>query len=321
MAPPKIWQKRVLIPFLVVEILWVVIYIASGIVLLVGASNLSDADLEDYNSDYTDEEYDRARQIIAIAGGVLVGVCSFILLLDCIAIILWARHRLMPATQVGFASVKTFIWLVILILNVVSVVRAGGFGFIWSIILFANALGQLIYSSVILHRYRKGNFSNRGVYTAAPMPVVAPAFDTAYNPPNPFRDPSPARSGPMEPMRAPQTEFYSPDAVAQASRREEYAMQQTGYRSQIDVHSRYSVDHTPYYTGGNHHQSSTIVKCRPNSTRLLVWAMCEVSNYVFVVVIIRYQPQALSHVDSTEISSPRAAAVVKQVAAFEAGRG
>nr|POE82665.1 hypothetical protein CFP56_75117 [Quercus suber] len=250
MAPPKIWHKRVLIPFFVIEILWSLIFIATGALSIIAAQKLDAFEVLD--SSLSDQEYDAALRVLAIIAGVFIAVASITLILDLTAIILWARHRLMPATQVAFTSVKTFFWLVIFVLKVAAVVRSGGLGFIWSIVLLyalhspprpfldpandlpsANSLGQLIYASVILHRYRKGNFSNRGTYTAAPMPVMGPAYDTAYNSASPFRGVSTTSSGHLEPFRAPHTEYYSPDAVTAASRREEHTIQQSGYNSQV----------------------------------------------------------------------------------------
>lgn len=65
----KIWLKRVLIPFLVIDILFTLIYIANAIIILIAVSQLTDDDFNDTyfvqngNDEYTNGQYQDAKRL------------------------------------------------------------------------------------------------------------------------------------------------------------------------------------------------------------------------------------------------------------------
>ncbi|KAI5358608.1 hypothetical protein Slin14017_G108910 [Septoria linicola] len=231
----QLWQKRVLIPFWTIQLIFLVI--------LLVLFSFSVALVRDYQDNYADYDgTDRINRPVYRAfnavAAVYISLCALTIIFDITEIILLARNRLSPKLVVAFSAIITLVWAVILILQIVGSVGGAtesALGFIFIIVVFATALGQLIYSSVILHRYRKGHFASRGTYsTAATAPanaeagVVGSGTYTAYNPApaplNPFRDnsrnPSPAAVG--HPSSGAAGEYYNTAPS--------YEMQQTGTR-------------------------------------------------------------------------------------------
>ncbi|GIZ49769.1 hypothetical protein CKM354_001279600 [Cercospora kikuchii] len=203
----QMWLKRVLIPFWIVQLIFVTI--------LLVLFTFSLAVVRDYQEDYADSygvgriSKPAYRAFNGVAA-VYIALCALTIIFDLTEIILLARKRLSPTVVVTFNSILTLVWAVVLILQIVGTAagaRASALGFIFIIVVLATSLGKLIYSSVILHRYRIGQFATRGTYSSPANAEAGVAFDptpsgpdTAYNPVpaplNPFRDasrdPSPA---------------------------------------------------------------------------------------------------------------------------------
>ncbi|KAL6707725.1 hypothetical protein ACN47E_003846 [Coniothyrium glycines] len=174
---PVLWKKRVLVPFWVVRIcIMLLIIVASAITLRA-----------------IDEYSDIIKPAIASVVVFMLFIV-IVLLLDILAIVLFLRDALKPATFLTMNCVQTGFWAGVLIMDFVAIgqgASAVGIGF--SIFVFLTFVGLLIYSIVGYRRAKKA--TQRGNYTpahnpAAPTPAAYPQYpmpshyqqDTAYTP-------------------------------------------------------------------------------------------------------------------------------------------
>lgn len=114
------------------------------------------------------------------------------ILLTVVEIILMARHRLHPVTNIVFQCIKGAIWTAYLISTAIGTGELPSryvSGLIYVLILFLSQLGLLVYGSVILHRHRKGTLY-RGQYSRAEAGTAGPlTYNAGYNAP-PFENPA-----------------------------------------------------------------------------------------------------------------------------------
>ena len=124
--------------------------------------------------------------------------------------VLLHRRKLTPITFLVFQCIKSLFWTAIFLLDIVTAsagVQNTG-SFLWTTVVFATSIGQLVYGSVIVHRMRKGTLTRgayRGVegagghlnpgYESPPRGSYA-GWNPHGAPANPFRDPSPGPSVP-----------------------------------------------------------------------------------------------------------------------------
>ncbi|EME39243.1 hypothetical protein DOTSEDRAFT_83061 [Dothistroma septosporum NZE10] len=207
----NLYQKRVLVPFWVVQLLFVLILVVSlslSLAFLKTSEDLGDGENASYPvSDYDESVYRAAR----IAAGVWLAICCVTIIFDIVEIVSYARKRLSPVVAVVLNTITTIVWVVFLVLSLIGIAQSrAALGFIWIIVVFATCLGKLIYVSVILHRFRKSRSATRGAYTPAQAEAGLDTSYTAYNPAgannlaaaplSPFRDssrdPSPAPQQP-----------------------------------------------------------------------------------------------------------------------------
>lgn len=100
---------------------------------------------------------------------LLLVIC---VLLDVLAILMFARDALKPTTFLIFNVIQTGIWFIVILLDIVAIVRGARWsGLIGSIIVFLSFLGLLIYAA-IGYRREKAN-ARRGQYAPAVNPANA----------------------------------------------------------------------------------------------------------------------------------------------------
>jgi len=100
---------------------------------------------------------------------LLLVIC---ILLDVLAILMFARDALKPTTFLIFNVIQTGIWFIVILLDVVAIVRGARWsGLIGSIVVFLSFLGLLIYAAVG-YRREKAN-ARRGQYAPAVNPANA----------------------------------------------------------------------------------------------------------------------------------------------------
>lgn len=120
------------------------------------------------------------------------------IIFDIVEIVLYARKRLSPVVAVVLNTIATLVWAVFFILSLIGAARRrAALGFIWVIVILATCLGKLIYTSVILHRFRRSRSATRAwCLHAGHAEAGLDTNNLAGAPPNPFRDqsrdPSPA---------------------------------------------------------------------------------------------------------------------------------
>ncbi|KAJ4404767.1 hypothetical protein N0V91_005717 [Didymella pomorum] len=167
-----LWKKRVLVPFWIVRI--------CIMLFLIG--------IYAYALRVVDEVGDVAKPAIAsvVVFMLFIVIC---LLIDILAIVLFMRDALKPATFLTMNCFQTGFFGGVLIMDMVAVVRgtsAAGIGS--SVFVFLSFLSLLIYSAVGYHRAKKQ--AQRGHYAAAHNPAMYnPAVPTAYPPQ--YQAPSP----------------------------------------------------------------------------------------------------------------------------------
>ncbi|KAK3621824.1 hypothetical protein LTR56_022560 [Elasticomyces elasticus] len=185
----NMWLKKVLIPFWVFEMIWLLATIVFGALGLYV--------LQDY------EDKMDLKAALDIAAIIVLAMGSISLLFDIVIIILFARGKLSPVTYLVLSCIKSIFWIFVFAIDIADAVRgaATGLAFLFSTVLFATSVGQVIYGAVIMHRKRKGVYMRgnyAGVetgYRGASRKDSPPRSSYAGQrpsdlAPNPFKDPS-----------------------------------------------------------------------------------------------------------------------------------
>ncbi|KAF4632775.1 hypothetical protein G7Y89_g5340 [Cudoniella acicularis] len=154
------WRKAVLIPFWILQLLFMLIMIALlglsiGLLVTWEKDNDSDSDLT-----YDGLTEDAVEKTVHIIAPVWIGICSACVVLTVVEIILLARHSLKPLRFVIMNSIKTAIWMVLFVLDIISATTKGGrttsfLGLAIDAILLLCFWIPLIYGSVVYHRTRR----------------------------------------------------------------------------------------------------------------------------------------------------------------------
>ncbi|KAI1081956.1 hypothetical protein F5B20DRAFT_40800 [Whalleya microplaca] len=140
----------------------------------------------------TSDEYDSALRnyggLFTAAAGLQIGITSLTIILDIVEIVMIAKSRMPPALYLSSACVKTLIWVIIFVLNLVAV---SIISIILTLILAVTSGLQLVYGAILIHRKRKGTLF-KGKYAPAHNPenveagythnTYYPQQDTAYKP-------------------------------------------------------------------------------------------------------------------------------------------
>lgn len=143
--------KRVLVPFWVVRIGIMCLYIVIYGLALIGLSAYG-GDIErelrnEYNTSIA------LGPVIAIIAVILV-IVIFCLVLDIVCIVKRGRRTLAPRFFLIVNVIQTTIWTVLFALSMVGV-RTGTTVAI-GVIIYLSFAGMLIYASVMFHKHRKG---------------------------------------------------------------------------------------------------------------------------------------------------------------------
>ncbi|OAL52214.1 hypothetical protein IQ07DRAFT_363960 [Pyrenochaeta sp. DS3sAY3a] len=205
MAPQLVvWQKRVLIPFWVMRICLMIFIIVAYAITLRNLDSIKDVTKP------------------AVASVVIFMLfIVIVLLLDVLAIVLFIRDALKPATFLTMNCFQTGFWGGVLILDLVAIGRgASAVGIGFSVFVFLTFVGLLIYSIVGYNRAKKA--AQRGQYAPAHNPA-APALST-YPAAHPTQYPTPIQSNPYQ--------------------------QNTAYHSQTSAPVELQSQYLPPYQGG-----------------------------------------------------------------------
>ncbi|KAI0178864.1 hypothetical protein GGR52DRAFT_569770 [Hypoxylon sp. FL1284] len=101
--------------------------------------------------------------LLSGAAGLQIAITLLNIIINVVEIVLIARKQMPPVLYLTFASIKTGIWGIIFILDLVTL---SVISIILSLILLATSLLQLIYGAILIHRKRKGTLRG-GSYAAA----------------------------------------------------------------------------------------------------------------------------------------------------------
>ncbi|KAI1633182.1 hypothetical protein F4809DRAFT_38319 [Biscogniauxia mediterranea] len=137
---------------------WVLQIIVCLILLGASAWLLSVVNSSDIGSDLS--EY---NGLFTAAAGVQIGLTGLTIVLDIVEMVLIGCKRMPPALYLASACIKTAIWGIIFVLNLIAVTVLS---IILCGILFATSLLQLVHGARIVHRKRKG-----GSYAPANNPA------------------------------------------------------------------------------------------------------------------------------------------------------
>ncbi|KAF1991319.1 hypothetical protein K402DRAFT_122938 [Aulographum hederae CBS 113979] len=248
---PSPFQKRVLIPFWVLRMLFSLALIgiyatAVGFVAYYNDNNDNDSYID--NSRPSSSVEKTAVAVVA----VLLAFMVISLIFDIVEIILFARRRLTPVVFLVLNVLQTAIWLVFFCLAVAgaATTRNGALGTVLYLITFLLSLGLMIYASVVLHRHR----SSRGAYTPANQTSGLEAQHTAYPPQT--QEPYYAAPVPQLPHGAANTYYNAPQEAgyygqqAPQARNSAYPMNPSGY----ETHKAAQAHENPagaVYSGGS----------------------------------------------------------------------
>ncbi|KAI1501181.1 hypothetical protein F5X99DRAFT_210855 [Biscogniauxia marginata] len=160
---------------------WVLQIIVCLILLGASAWLLSLISSDDY--DYVLGEYDG---FFTAAAGLQIALTGLTIVFDIVEIVLIARKSMPPALYLSSACIKTAVWGIIFILNLIAV---SILSIILCGILLATSLLQLVYGARLVHRKRKGTLTS-GNYAPAPNPAldgntgnVEAGYSSAYGQP------------------------------------------------------------------------------------------------------------------------------------------
>ncbi|KAI5918331.1 hypothetical protein F4810DRAFT_595372 [Camillea tinctor] len=106
-------------------------------------------------------EYDG---LFTAAAGLQIGITALTIVFDIVEMVLIGRKRMPPGLYLSSACIKTAIWGVIFVLNLIGL---SILSIILSGILLVTSLLQLIHGARIMHRKRKGTLQGGGAYTPA----------------------------------------------------------------------------------------------------------------------------------------------------------
>ncbi|CAG8971234.1 hypothetical protein HYALB_00001398 [Hymenoscyphus albidus] len=152
------WRKAILIPFWVVQIIFLCVMIGSLTLAMIGLAALDpyrggNKELDAFN-DLNREEVDRALHIIL---PIFFAICSYSLVTVIIDIVLLALHRLKLAIFIALSGINTAIWTVMLALKIpvggVDTQQAGAIAI--NVILALSFWVPFIYGCTVCCRVRK----------------------------------------------------------------------------------------------------------------------------------------------------------------------
>ncbi|TVY21591.1 hypothetical protein LARI1_G000159 [Lachnellula arida] len=170
------WRKTVLIPFWTIQLGFMLAFIG---LLAVATGVLAAWKQTDNMGDFLDEESDNAVTVASqIVIPIYITVCAICLVLTITEIILLARHKLKPKAFVIMNVIKSVVFTVVLVLDIISLVSVRTTSLVGSIpidgVLFLSFLIPLIYGSVIYHRSRKSR-----IYRPIEHPSLVPEDNIA----------------------------------------------------------------------------------------------------------------------------------------------
>ncbi|CAG8954820.1 hypothetical protein HYFRA_00008505 [Hymenoscyphus fraxineus] len=152
------WRKAILIPFWVVQIIFLCIMIGTLTLAMIGLATLDSyrggsKELDAFN-DLNRGEVDRALHIII---PIFFAISSYSLITVVVEIVLLALHRLKPAVFTALSGINTAIWTVMLALKIpvggVNTQQAGAIAI--NVILALSFLVPFIYGCTVCCRVRK----------------------------------------------------------------------------------------------------------------------------------------------------------------------
>ncbi|TVY36557.1 hypothetical protein LSUB1_G005831 [Lachnellula subtilissima] len=151
------WRKTVLIPFWTIQMGFMLAFIAllavaAGVLVVWKQTDNMDDDLDEV----PDHTITMASHIVI---PIYITVCALCLVLTIIEIILLARHKLKPRAFVIMNVIKSAVFTVLLVLDIISLVSVRTTSLVGSLpidgVLFLSFSIPLIYGSLIYHRSRK----------------------------------------------------------------------------------------------------------------------------------------------------------------------
>ncbi|RYO97094.1 hypothetical protein DL766_002389 [Monosporascus sp. MC13-8B] len=196
--------------------------------------------------------------LFAISGGIHIAIAGLTIVLDIVEMILIGRKRMHPALYLTSACIKTLIWTIMFILNLIAL---SPLAVVFCAVLAGTSIAQLIYGARLVHRKRKGTLRGGGYVPAVnpgaahmetgygqQQPVYAnyagninTAYDTGYgNPPAPgyyYQTSQGTEYKPPTSPAPPQHQYYGqPQAPGSfPENRQEVAARDFGYHVRADL--------------------------------------------------------------------------------------
>ncbi|KAK7757924.1 hypothetical protein SLS62_000302 [Diatrype stigma] len=150
------YRKSINLPAWILQIIICLIMIAASAFVM---SIVNDGDYQQYLHGYSG--------LFTTAAGVQIAITAVTIVLDIVEMVLIGRRRMQPALYLSSACVKTLIWCIIFILNLIAV---SVLAIILSAILAGTSVLQLVYGATLVHRKRRGTLRG-GNYAPAVNPA------------------------------------------------------------------------------------------------------------------------------------------------------
>ncbi|KAI1409015.1 hypothetical protein F5Y13DRAFT_98328 [Hypoxylon sp. FL1857] len=153
--------------------------------------------------------------LFTVAAGLQIAIVLVNIIMNILEIILIAKKRMPVELFLSSACIKTAVWGIIFILDVVTL---SVISIILTLVLTATSLLQLIHGAILVHRKRRGTLRG-GKYAPTENPSAGlmeaqygapqagyynPGVSTEYKSPSPVASPAPPQYGYAAPAYAPQ---------------------------------------------------------------------------------------------------------------------
>lgn len=206
------WQKSWLIPLWAIDFIWLLA------LLIPACMGKCICHSQHYRKITNEFKWPTGINFGAAEGSdlkiAIVCLSAISIVLDIVAIILFAKQKLHPLVFLGFQGIKTVFWFAIFIVDAHAAANAGdnGLHLLFSTPIFLCSVCQLIYGSAVTYRVRAGKVAypaeggvagftgkdspQRGSFAGHRPDGIGAAIPLTSNPPNgPLREASPAQSG------------------------------------------------------------------------------------------------------------------------------
>ncbi|KAI2471395.1 hypothetical protein F4781DRAFT_122774 [Annulohypoxylon bovei var. microspora] len=150
------YKKRINISVWIIQLILCIILLAASAWMLWLIS-----------SNHYPDRFKQYRGLFTTAAGIQIGIVAMNIIMNIVEIVLISKNRMPPALYLTNACIKSAIWGVLFILNVIAL---SVIAVVLNLILFFTSMLQLVHGAIIVHRKRHGIYTG-GNYSRASNPT------------------------------------------------------------------------------------------------------------------------------------------------------